>query len=333
MTDKKIATTLSQNSTFWPRWHSGRGTITLGAIPFLLLQLSVLLVFTTYFSWAGLALCLGLYAVRMFAVTGVYHRYFSHKTYKMGRVMQFLMALLGTTAVQKGPLWWAAHHRHHHGHSDQPTDLHSPKEGFWHSHWLWFLYDETTETNFAKIQDFAKYPELRWLNTYWFVPPTLLGVGLYLVAGWHFVVWGFFVSTFLLANGTYTINSLSHLFGNQRFVSGDTSRNNWLLAIITLGEGWHNNHHRYQASARNGFYWYEYDITYYVLRALSFVGLVSGLKPVPAAVLEEGRENDRLAKAARRRGEKFAPLPLERLRAMRDALSAEPEQETAPARA
>ncbi len=306
-------------------YKNERGTITAGAIPFLLLQLSVLLVFTTHFSWAGVVLCLATFWGRMFFVTAVYHRYFSHKSYRMGRVFQFIMAWMGATTVQKGPLWWAAHHRHHHGHSDKETDLHSPKEGFWHSHWLWFLYEETTETNYRAIPDFAKFPELRWLNRWWYLPPVTMALILLAVGGWHYVVWGFFVSTFLLSNGTYTINSLSHLLGRQRYHSGDTSRNNWYLAILTLGEGWHNNHHRYQSSARNGFFWYEYDITYYILKLLSLVGLVRDLKPVPQAVLEEGRANDRLRRSARRRGEKFAPLPLERLKAMRDALAPQDE--------
>ena len=159
------------------------------------------------------------------------------------------------------------------------------------------------------------------MNRWWYLPPVALAAGLFVLGGWHYLVWGFFVSTFLLSNGTYTINSLSHLLGNQRYVSGDTSRNNWYLAVLTLGEGWHNNHHRYQASARNGFYWYEYDVTYYILRLLSLLGLVWDLKQVPVAVLEEGQANDRLRVEARRRGEMFAPLPLARLKAMRDAIS------------
>ena len=308
-------------------YKNERGTVTAGAIPFILLQLSVLLVFTTHFSWEGLLLCVGLFWGRMFFVTGVLHRYFSHKTYRMDRIFQFIMAFLACTTIQKGPLWWAAHHRHHHAHSDDDTDLHSPKHGFWHSHWLWFLYEETTETNYDRIPDFAKYPEIVWLNRWWVIPPVILAVALVAIGGWHYLVWGFFVSSFVLSNGTYTINSLSHVLGRQRFFSRDTSRNNWYLAILTLGEGWHNNHHRYQAAARNGFYWYEYDITFYILKLLSFVGLVRDLKGVPEAVLAEGRASDRLRREARRKGEPFAPLPLERLKAMRDALThpAEPE--------
>lgn len=290
-------------------YRSQYGTITLSSLPFVLLMLSPLLLFTTYFSWEGVAVCLGSWLLRQWAVTGVYHRYFSHKSYKVGRVTQFLLGLLGTTTAQKGPLWWAAHHRHHHGFSDTEKDLHSPKRGFLESHWIWFLNHETTDVDYKKIVDFAKFPELRLLDRYWYIPPTLYAFGLMWLGGWHYVVWGFFVSTVILANMTYTINSLCHIFGKQRFHSGDTSRNNWLLALLLLGEGWHNNHHRYQQSARNGFYWWEFDFTFYVIKALSFVGLAYDLKTVPEKVLQEGRENDRARKAARKKGERFIPAP------------------------
>lgn len=290
-------------------WRDRYGTITLSSLPFALLMLSGLFVFTTHFSWLGLGVCFISWAVRQWAITGVYHRYFSHKSYKVGRVTQFLLALLGTTAAQKGPLWWAAHHRHHHGFSDTEKDLHSPKRGFWRSHWFWFLYHETTEVDYKKIVDFAKYPELRWLDKYWYLPPTVLGFGMFFIGGWHIVVWGFFVSTVILANLTYTINSFCHLIGKQRFHSGDTSRNNFVFALLLLGEGWHNNHHRYQQSARNGFYWWEVDITFYVIKLMSFVGLAWDLKPVPEKVLQEGRENDRLRREARKQGQRFAPPP------------------------
>ena len=295
----------------WAIYQNKNGTFTLDVLPFLIiLNLGVLLVFTTHFSWTGVLVCIASYYVRMFGVTGVYHRYFSHKTYKMGRVTQFFMALLGATANQKGPLWWGVTHRHHHAYSDKPEDLHSPKKGFWHSHMFWFLTEESLDVDYKKIGDFAKYPELRFLDRFWYLPPTAYALALYFIGGWHIVVWGFFVSTFFLQNGTFTINSLSHLFGNQRYYTGgDTSRNNWFLAILTLGEGWHNNHHKYGAAARNGFYWYEYDITYYILKLMSFVGLTWDLKPVPERVLAEGRENDRLSRQARKNGLKFIPRP------------------------
>ena len=154
-------------------YRSQYGTITLSSLPFVLLMLSPLLLFTTYFSWEGVAVCLGSWLLRQWAVTGVYHRYFSHKSYKVGRVTQFLLGLLGTTTAQKGPLWWAAHHRHHHGFSDTEKHLHSPKRGFLESHWIWFLNHETTDVDYKKIVDFAKFPELRLLDRYWYIPPTL----------------------------------------------------------------------------------------------------------------------------------------------------------------
>ena len=286
------------------------GTLNYGIMPFILLQASALLVFTTYFSWTGLALCVLSYFIRMFAITGFYHRYFSHRTYAMGRPMQFFAALLGATATQKGALWWAAHHRLHHKASDTEADPHNSHKGFWHSHWLWFLYEESAATAVDRIPELVCYPELRALDRLWYVPPLLMGLGLFAVGGWHWLVWGYFVSTFLLSNGTYTINSLMHYWGRQRFYTGDESRNHWLLALLTLGEGWHNNHHRYQASTRNGFFWYEIDPTYYLLKLMSFVGLVRDLKPVPDKIMEEARLNRYLRREAKNEGAVFLPSQL-----------------------
>jgi len=288
-------------------WRVKHGTLTLNVVPFLLLQSSVLLVFTTYFSWTGLGICVASYLVRMFAITGFYHRYFSHRTYRMGRVMQFLAALIGSTATQKGPLWWASHHRIHHKESDTDADPHDSHKGFWHSHWMWFLYQESEDTDLELISDFAQYKELRLLDQFWYVPSVVLGVGLFALGGWHWTVWGYFVSTFLLSNGTYTINSLMHYWGRQQYYTGDESRNHLLLALITLGEGWHNNHHRYQASTRNGFFWNEIDSTCGLLRLLSCVGLVRNLTPVPAKILEEGRHNKQLRKVAEQGRQQFVP--------------------------
>ena len=179
-------------------YRGKNGTMTVRFFIFAALQLSALLVFTTYFSWTGVAVCAISYAVRMFAITGFFHRYFSHRTYDMGRLMQFIAAFIGTTSAQKGPLWWAASHRLHHKTSDTPDDPHNSHEGFWHSHMLWFLYKETQSPSYEKIPDIARFPELRLLDKYWFVPPVMLGVGLYLLGGWHWTVWGMFVSTFFL---------------------------------------------------------------------------------------------------------------------------------------
>jgi len=230
--------------------------------------------------------------VRMFAITGGYHRYFSHKSYKTSRAFQLALAVLGTSCVQKGPLWWAAGHRHHHRCSDQPGDMHSPRDGFWWSHNGWILGDTWVDTQLELIPDFARYPELVWLNRWHFVPPLALAALCFAIGGLSGVVWGFLISTTLLWHSTYTINSLSHRFGRRRYETGDDSRNNWALALLTMGEGWHNNHHHYQASARQGFFWWEIDVTYYVLRALAGVGLIWDIREPPAAVLAKHRIAD-----------------------------------------
>ncbi len=263
------------------------------ATPFWLSHLAVLGAIWSGVTWQSVLLCAVLLLVRQWGVTAGYHRYFSHRAFKTGRVMQFLLAFLAQTSSQKGALWWAAHHRVHHKLSDQPGDVHSPVlSSFWYSHLGW-IFDDTTETRWDKIRDFSKYPELRWLDKYWAVPPTMLAVFCLVVAGWPGLFIGFFLSTVLLWHNVFFINSVAHVWGKRRFDTSDQSRNNPLLALLTLGEGWHNNHHRYQSSARNGFYWYEVDVTYYVLKMMSWVGLVWDLRPVPQRVLDEGRRRDR----------------------------------------
>ena len=263
-----------------------------GALPFVIVHLAALGAFWSGVTRAAVVCCAVLFFVRMFAVTGGYHRYFSHRTYKTSRVFQFVLAFLAQTTAQKGALWWAAHHRHHHRFSDQHGDLHSPViDGFWYSHVGW-LFNGTAATDYSKIPDFAAFPELRFLNRYHLLPPIALGVATFLLLGWSGLFIGFFLSTILTWHATFTINSLSHVFGKRRFATSDDSRNNWLLALLTLGEGWHNNHHRFAASTRQGFYWYEIDITYYVLKVLSWFRIVWDLRPVPARILEEGRALD-----------------------------------------
>jgi stearoyl-CoA desaturase (delta-9 desaturase) len=262
----------------------------LGATPFIAIHVLAFGTIWTGITPAAAICCAALYFIRMFAVTGVYHRYFSHRTYKTSRVFQFVLAFLAQTSAQRGALWWAAHHRHHHRWSDLPEDLHSVKQdGFWYSHVGWIFADGNQKTDYNRIRDFARFPELRFLDKYYLLPPILMGTVVFFTLGASGLFFGFFASTVLLWHGTFTINSLSHVFGRRRFATADDSRNNWLLALITLGEGWHNNHHRYCGSTRQGFYWYEYDITYYILKALSSVGLIWKLSPVPASVLEEGR--------------------------------------------
>jgi stearoyl-CoA desaturase (delta-9 desaturase) len=260
------------------------------ATPFVLSHMAVFGAIWSGVTWPAVVLCVVLLLVRQWAVTAGYHRYFAHRTYKTSRAMQFFLAFLAQTSSQKGVLWWAAHHRVHHKLSDQPGDVHSPvQSSFFYAHVGWVFDDATVETRWDKIRDFAKYPELRLLDKYWVVPPTILAVFCLLVAGWPGLFIGFFLSTVLLWHNTFLINSLTHIWGKRRFDTGDDSRNNALTAFLTLGEGWHNNHHHYQSSCRNGFYWYEIDVTYYVLKMMSWVGLVWDIREVPDHVLEEGR--------------------------------------------
>jgi stearoyl-CoA desaturase (delta-9 desaturase) len=263
------------------------------------IQLASLLVFVTGVSSGDLMLCAATYFVRMFAITGVYHRYFSHRTYRTSRAMQFLLGFLGTSAVQKGPLWWASVHRQHHRASDQADDPHSPRHGFWHAHQGWIMDGRWDDTCLERVRDLAKDPELLWLNRWHFVAPLALAGFCYWVGGLSGLVWGFVVSTTLTWHSTYAINSLAHRIGRKRYDTGDDSLNSLPLALLTLGEGWHNNHHFHQSCARQGFFWWEIDITYYILRAMQAVGLIWDIKEPPQRVYEVARESGtELRKAA-----------------------------------
>ena len=241
------------------------------------------------FSWWGIGLALGSYAVRMFVVTAAYHRYFAHRTFKTSRWFQFLLALGAQSAAQRGVLWWASHHRWHHKHSDTSRDVHSATgRGFWHAHLGWLLGPEWSDTDEGAVGDLARYPELRFLDQglVAMLPTVALALGFLFLGGGQALVWGYFVSTVLLWHGSFAINSLSHLFGRRRYETGDQSRNSWLLALLTSGEGWHNNHHHYQSSVRQGFRWWQIDVTYYLLRLLALTGLVWDLREPPRAVIE-----------------------------------------------
>lgn len=249
------------------------------SIPFFTIHLLCLAAIWTGVRPVDVAVCIGLYYFRMWAITAGFHRYFSHRAFKTSRVFQFLLAFFAETSAQKGVLWWAAHHRHHHRESDQPGDIHSPvQRGFWWSHVGWILCERYDATRFESIKDFARFPELRFLNKYHLLPSIALGVTTWLIGGWSMLVVGFFWSTTLLWHGTFTINSLSHVFGKRRYKTTDTSRNNWLLALITCGEGWHNNHHYHQNTANQGWFWWEVDLSYYVLKVLSWFGIVWDLR-------------------------------------------------------
>jgi len=253
-------------------------------LPFIAIHASILLVLTVPFRPGLLLWLAGSYYLRMFAVTGGYHRYFSHRSYKLNRFWQFVMAFLAQTSGQKGILWWAAHHRDHHLHSDRKTDLHSPvHEGFWWSHLGWILSDEYDDYDPRRIADFSRYPELRWLDRFHLAPTVVYGAAVFFLGGWDAFVYGFLVATVLLYHGTFLINSLTHIWGTRRFPTPDESRNNFVLALVTLGEGWHNNHHHYMSSVRQGIKWWEIDVTYYVLVALSWIGVARDLRPFAGA--------------------------------------------------
>jgi stearoyl-CoA desaturase (delta-9 desaturase) len=236
-------------------------------------------------SWAAAAWLLGSYLVRMFAITAGYHRYFSHRTFKTSRAFQFVLALLAMSSAQQGVLWWAAHHRGHHKESDQPGDAHSPvHRGFWYAHLGWIFARENRVTHLDRVKDLAKYPELRWLDRHDLFVAVAWGFVLYFIGGPTALFWGHFVSLVLAWHATFFINSLAHVWGSRRYATTDASRNNAVLAVLTLGEGWHNNHHHYQRSTRQGFYWWEIDVTYYVLRLLEKLRLVWDVQGVPAHV-------------------------------------------------
>jgi stearoyl-CoA desaturase (delta-9 desaturase) len=271
----------------------------LRSVPFLSLHVACVSVFFTGVNTVALALCGAFYFVRMFGITAGYHRYFSHRSYKTSRPFQFLLAWLGCSAMQKGPLWWAAHHRDHHRYSDTPDDPHSPRiNSVWWSHIGWVLSPNFDATNWQTIHDWSRFPELRWLNRLHWVPGILLATLCLLLGGWSGLAWGFFVSTVLLYHAVFAVNSLCHILGRRRYATADESRNNLFVAVLTLGEGWHNNHHHYQSSVNQGFFWWEIDVCYYMLKVLSFFGLVWGLRKPPAKVLEQAsRTSSRTAAA------------------------------------
>jgi stearoyl-CoA desaturase (delta-9 desaturase) len=277
----------------------------LRTLPFIALHLSCVAVIWVGVSGFALVTAVALYAIRMFAITGFYHRYFSHRAFRASRTVQFVFAAIGASSVQRGPLWWAAHHRNHHRHAEGELDPHSPvRRGFLWSHVGWFLTPRGFRTDLRLIPDLARFPELRLLDRFDILMPVVLAAALCALghhlritqpqlgtSGMQLVVWGFCISTVMLFHATFMINSLAHRFGTRRFGTPDASRNNWWLALITFGEGWHNNHHRFPGAARQGLRWWEYDMTYYGLSLLSWLGLVHDLRPYPASVRAVRRQD------------------------------------------
>lgn len=276
-------------------------------LPFILLHIACLGVFWVGVSWFAVVFMLVFYLIRMFAITAFFHRYFSHKTFQTSRLVQFIFALLGTMSAQRGPLWWVAHHRYHHRHTDTAQDPHSSTHGFWYSHVGWFLNEYNFATRKEVIKDWLQYPELIWLDRFSLIVVLLTAMSIYALgeavammwpslstSGFQLLVWGFVISTVLLTHATLCINSLAHHYGTRDFDTHDHSRNNLFLSIITLGEGWHNNHHYYAGSTRQGFYWWQIDVTYYVLKLMSCLGLVWGIKPIPDKVYQVSKIAQRI---------------------------------------
>lgn len=280
-----------------------KGIDWLGSIPFLIFHLMVFGII-----WVGVSpfaawFAVIFYLIRMFGITAFYHRYFSHRAFKANRFISFLFAFLGCSAMQRGPLWWAAVHRHHHRYADTERDIHSPViKGFWWSHIGWILSRENQRTRIEYVKDWLKYPELVWLDKFAHVIPLISAIGIFLVGsylgnhaphlqtnGWQLLIWGFFASTVFCSHTTYTINSIDHMIGTRRYNLKNTSRNNIVMAIFTLGEGWHNNHHHYPITAKAGFYWWEIDITYYILVLLSWIRIVHNLRSLPRHIKENNQ--------------------------------------------
>ncbi len=254
-----------------------------GYLAFLFFHAACLAVFFVTPTVLAFVLCAACYFLQMFGITAGYHRYFSHRAFKTSRVFQFALACLGCSASQNGPSWWVARHRKHHRTSDSADDLHSPiVHGFWWSHAGWILSRDSDGTDVHSVKDLRRYPELRVLDRLYWAPPLALAGLCFLIGGWAGLVWGFLVSTVLSHHATFTVNSICHLWGRRRYATGDGSRNNLFVALITLGEGWHNNHHHYQSSAKQGFRWWEIDVSYYMIRLLAWAGLVWEVRKPPA---------------------------------------------------
>ena len=252
------------------------------ALPFLGVHAACLLVIVYPPTTGLVVLAASGFALRMWAVTAGYHRYFAHRAYKTSRAFQLVLAVLGGMAMQQGPLWWASWHRRHHKHADRPGDPHSPTvDGFWHSHVGWIFDGTHGSKDLSNVKDLAVYPELRWLDRHSYVPVAGYALVCLAIAGPAGVVWGFAVSSVVLAHTTFLINSVAHVWGTRPYETPDTSRNNALLAVLTFGEGWHNNHHYYMTSARQGFRWWEIDLSYYSLRVLAWLGIVWDLREPP----------------------------------------------------
>ena len=274
----------------------------LTAVVFWTVQASAAAVLFVPFEWSLVGLWAASHFIRAIGLTLAFHRYYAHRAFQMNRVARFVWTFIGTAAMQKGPLWWAGHHVNHHRFADREGDPHSPLvSGLYYAHVGWFLNDarhERLEASNPVVRDFSRAPEIVFLDRFFFLPPLMLAVTMYLVGGFPWLVWGFCLPTVTLAHATFAINTVNHMFGSRRFDTIDESRNNVVTAIFAAGEGWHNNHHRYQRAARNGFYWWEVDPTWYMIRLMVAVGLAWDAHPVPERIYHEARVRARRVAAS-----------------------------------
>jgi stearoyl-CoA desaturase (Delta-9 desaturase) len=262
--------------------------IVLSLAPLLTVHLALLAIPFIEWSWWYVVWIVVLTRVIGLGVTVGLHRYFSHRSFKTPRWCQFLLAAAGCSALQKGPLWWAIHHRLHHRHSDDLGDPHSPvMDGFLYGHMGWLFARDLMHPDEKIVHDLTKYPELVWLDRFWMLPGLLLAAACFALGGWGGLVYGYCLSVVLIFQITFAVNSFGHLFGPQRFDTGEGSRNNMLLGYLAMGDGWHNNHHRAPYSARHGFAWYELDMSFMFIRLMRLVGLAWDVK-VPSRALMAG---------------------------------------------
>jgi stearoyl-CoA desaturase (delta-9 desaturase) len=245
------------------------------------------------FSWTNLAVALALHWIAVgFGISLGYHRLHTHRGFKTSKAFEYFLAICGTLTLEGGPMFWVATHRQHHQLSDQEGDPHSPRDGGFWAHMGWILFGDTHHNNTELMgkyaPDLGREPFYRWLNTYHYLPLTTLGLILLAVGGWSMVLWGIFLRVIVGLHATWLVNSATHMWGSRRFETRDDSRNSWWVALLTFGEGWHNNHHAHPVSARHGLAWYEFDISWITLRILNAFGIVRDLKvakvrqPLPA---------------------------------------------------
>ena len=236
--------------------------------------------FTTWTN-VVVALVLHWFAVGLGISLG-YHRLHTHRGFKTSKAFEYFLAVCGTLTLEGGPIFWVATHRVHHQHSDQDGDPHTPRDGGFWAHMGWILFGDTHHNDTAVMSKYApdlgSDPFYRWLNTYHYVPLTVVGFVLLAIGGWPMVLWGIFLRVVFGLHGTWLVNSATHMWGSRRFMTRDDSRNSWWVALLTFGEGWHNNHHAHPVSARHGLAWYEFDMTWITLKVLKAFGIVREVK-------------------------------------------------------